>query len=205
MLTARSIGYRWPGGRELFRNVQLELRPGDAVAVEGPSGVGKSTLLAVLGQLLLPTEGTVSVASGVPSSFAWVLQSLNTLGGRSVLANASLIKLIDGESRQGAERAARDVLELLGMAHLANQRAKELSGGELQRLTVARALVSTRRIILADEPTNQLDRANAQLVMSALVGAAESGRAVVIVTHDRESLPPHCRVLRLTEGGLDAP
>lgn len=202
MLTASGVAYLLPGDRELFRDVNLEVEAGSAVAVQGPSGVGKSTLLAVLGRLLSPTTGSVTVTTECTSPFAWVLQTLNTLGARSVLANVCLSNVIDGESRAVTRSNALNILRSLEMEHLAKKRARFLSGGEQQRLTVARALVSTRPIILADEPTNQLDSGNARLVMAALVRAAESGRAVVIVTHDREALPEQCRVLRLTESGL---
>lgn len=203
MLRAIDLGYRLPDERELFHSVSFEVTAGEAVAIEGPSGVGKSTLLALLGGLLAPTHGSVIVSTETAIPFAWVLQSLNTLAARSVLANACVGHLLDDEPKELTRSRALEALELLALKPLAEKRARSLSGGELQRLTVARALVSSRPIILADEPSNQLDRRNAQLVMQALVRAADSGRAVVIVTHDRAALPDHCRVLRLTEHGLD--
>jgi ABC-type lipoprotein export system ATPase subunit len=107
-------------------------------------------------------------------------------------------------SKQASERA-RANLDLVGIGDLADAKARQLSGGELQRLAVARALTSTRPIVLADEPTNQLDRHNARRVMQALVdSAAIEHRCVLVVTHDHEALPDTATVVRLAEDGLHA-
>lgn len=203
MLSATGVGCRLPDGRQLFRHVDLSVQVGETVAIEGPSGTGKTTLLSILGGLEAPTSGTV-VATVPSSGFAWVLQTLNALAARTVLDNARLQTVIDGERRAESELRAHSVLEQLGIGHLAAARARSLSGGELQRLGVARALVSRRPIVLADEPTNQLDAANARRVMRALVDAAhsEASKAVVIVTHDRSSLPAGVRVCHLDADGL---
>lgn len=207
MLTASDVGFRFAGGRRLFAGVSLSLEPGQAVAIEGPSGTGKSTLLALLGGLLDPTEGAVRVESSHRAPFGWVLQSLNSLSARSVLANAELNNVIDGVGRSVARERARLSLDAVGLGDRWRSRARHLSGGELQRLAVARVLASTRPIVLADEPTNQLDRTNATAVMRALFATAEADRRiVVVVTHDHDALPNTVRVLRLTEDGLaDAP
>lgn len=203
MLTASEVGFRFAGGRRLFAGVSLVLEPGEAVAIEGPSGTGKSTLLALLGGLLDPTDGEVRIESAHRAPFGWVLQSLNSLGARSVLANAELNNVIDGIDRSTARGRAREALDAVGLGDRLRSRARQLSGGELQRLAVARVLASTRPIVLADEPTNQLDRANATAVMGALFATAEADqRIVVVVTHDHDALPDACRVLRLTEDGL---
>lgn len=205
MLTARDLSYRLPNGRMLFSNVSLDVGPGEAVAIEGPSGTGKTTLLAVLGGVLAPTTGSVDVDAAHPAPFAWVLQTLNSLGARTVMDNAALFALLDGEARSIAMSRARASLTAVGIEELSRSTARQLSGGELQRLAVARALASRRPILLADEPSNQLDRTNARLVMSALAEAAHDHvRSVVIVTHDRESLSRSTRVLQLNESGLYA-
>jgi ABC-type lipoprotein export system ATPase subunit len=203
MLTASDVGYRFAGGRRLFAGVSLSLERGDAVAIEGPSGTGKTTLLALLGGLLEPSEGEVRVEGAHRAPFGWVLQTLNSLSARSVLANAELNNVIDGVDRSTARDRARRALDAIGLGDRLETRARQLSGGELQRLAVARVLASTRPIVLADEPTNQLDRANAELVMAALFATAVADRrVVVVVTHDHDALPDACRVLRLTEHGL---
>jgi ABC-type lipoprotein export system ATPase subunit len=203
VLTLNDVEYVLPGGRRLFRGVELSLSPGDAVAIEGPSGTGKSTLLAIIGGLLQPTSGTVTISATWKSQrFAWVLQGLNSLGARSALDNAALYDLVDGVKRAEAHRTAAEQLIGLGMGEHMNTRVRRLSGGELQRVAVSRALSCRRPLVLADEPTNQLDHKNAEHVMSALVGVASQGRAVVVVTHDSDALSNRCRVLRLNENGL---
>jgi ABC-type lipoprotein export system ATPase subunit len=185
MLKVNGVGYTLPDGRVLFSDVELGLVPGDAIAIEGPSGTGKSTLLAVLGGLLEPRDGRVLNESTREAPFAWVLQSLNGLTARSVLANACLLGVLDGESLGEVRKRAMSLLTELGLDRHCDKRAKQLSGGELQRLAVARALASTRPVILADEPTNQLDRDNARRVMRLLFeSAAVDQRIVIVVTHD---------------------
>lgn len=203
MLTLNDLEYVLPDGRRLFGGVQLTVLPGEAVAIEGPSGIGKSTLLAIIGGLLRPSSGTVTISAPWRSErFAWVLQGLNSLGARSALDNAALYDLVDGAKRSAARRVAAEQLIGLGLGGHANTRARRLSGGEIQRVAVARALSCRRPLILADEPTNQLDRKNAQHVMSAIFDVVRQGRAVVAVTHDRDALPERCRILRLSESGL---
>jgi ABC-type lipoprotein export system ATPase subunit len=202
VLTARGLGYRLPDGRELFRDLDLHVGPGEAVAIEGPSGTGKSTLLALLGGLLEPTSGTVETADSGNRPFGWVLQSLNSLSARTVMDNAMLYSRLDNRPTRDSRAAAEAALAELGLAGLAHTRVRKLSGGELQRLAVARVVACNRPIVLADEPSNQLDQANARLVMSTLVSSANESRCVVVVTHDRASLPAGCTVLRLAQDGL---
>jgi ABC-type lipoprotein export system ATPase subunit len=203
VLRLENLRYDLPGGRRLFDGVSLQLEPYDAVAVTGPSGSGKSTLLALAGELLKPTAGQV-VCSGPPNrSVAWVLQSLNAFTNRTAKANATLIARLDSDDRPAMRRRYAEVFERLGLTQFGSAEARTMSGGELQRLTVARALISRRPLILADEPTNQLDRENAQVVMEALfAAAADEGRIVLVVTHDENSLPDGSRLCRLTQTGL---
>jgi ABC-type lipoprotein export system ATPase subunit len=201
VLTATNLGVRLPEGRVLFSGVDVEFRAGEASVIVGPSGVGKSTLLFVLGGLLPPTTGTVTgPASG---SCAFVFQGMNGLAARSAIDNASVLAFVDAAERRVAVARAHAELTALGLGDHVGQRANTLSGGELQRLTVARALASDRPLVLADEPTNQLDAANARMVMGRLVEAAGERRCVVIVTHDREAVGNDCRVLRLSSAGLE--
>lgn len=201
MLVAENLSYDLPTGRRLFGGIDLTVDDGEVIAVVGPSGVGKSTLLSVLGGLLKPTTGTVRI--GESDQFAWILQTLNSMSSRSVLDNALLLSLADGEQVRTARERAEASLEAVGLIALHNSKAKHLSGGELQRLAVARSLASSRSILLADEPTNQLDSQNARLVMEQLSKSSTMGRSVVIVTHDLSALPKNVRTLRLTEAGLE--
>lgn len=203
MLTVTDVSYALPTGRTLFRDVNLQLAAGEVAVIEGPSGCGKSTLLALVGGLLSPTTGSVATQTEAPHPWAWVLQSLNSLGARTVLDNAALLATLDGVNPLRARVAAAAALERLGLADRADDRARQLSGGELQRLAVARALTSSRPLLLVDEPTSQLDRTNAGVVMSALVEHAATGAAVLIVTHDRVAVPPTCPIFALHEAGLE--
>lgn len=199
MLRALGVGHRY-GDRRLFSSVDLVMGAGDVVFVVGPSGTGKSTLLLVLGGLLAPTDGTVITVE--PREVAWVLQDLDGLQRRSVIDNAQLYSRIDGGPRRSAHAAATKALGGVGLADLATARASTLSGGENQRLCVARALASRRPVLLADEPTSQLDRTNACVVMNALHKHAARDRCVVVVTHDIDAIPAGARVVELRVNGL---
>jgi ABC-type lipoprotein export system ATPase subunit len=200
VLSATDLSVRLPDGRVLFSGVHAQIRVGEAAVIVGPSGIGKSTLLFVLGGLLQATSGTLTRAT--ERSAAWVLQSLNGLAARSAIDNAAAMALVDGIDPRTARARARSELEAVGLGSRASQRANTMSGGELQRVAVARVLACDRPLVLADEPTNQLDADNARLVMRRVVRAADDGRCVVIVTHDRDALPTGCRMLRLSAGGL---
>ncbi len=169
---------------------------GTLVALWGPSGSGKSTLLSLIGLLMAPTSGTVTV-TGQPawtssaearrlraSMFAWVLQNSACLESRSALDNVAMGPLAEGLRRPEATRRALEALEVVGLADRAASRAVELSGGELQRMTVARALAQDKRIVLADEPTGQLDAKSSATVADALRALAAAGRCVIVATHD---------------------
>jgi len=188
----------------LFEGIDMDLAPGETVTIEAPSGSGKSTLLAILGGLLKPVHGTVQWTGDRSQPVAWVLQTFNVLGSRTVLDNTCVLERLDGRRYRQSRAHACDVLELVGLTPLAHIKAQGISGGEQQRVAVARALVSRRPLLLADEPTNQLDKESAHRVMDALSTAASRGRTVVIVTHDHDSVPSTARRLRLTERGLES-
>ncbi len=195
------VAFDLPDGRTLFHGVDLQLHPGDAVAIAAPSGSGKSTLLAILGGLLPPSSGTVRVDPN--ATYAWIPQTLNALPARSTLDNASLLAVLDGRPRAQARSKARSVLSDLGLQQQTRSRGRTLSGGELQRTVAARAITSDRTVILADEPTNQLDHATAAKVMARLINSATAdGRVVVIVTHDIDALPAGSTILHLDVTGL---
>lgn len=196
------VSFRLPDSRELFSRVNLTLTPGDAVAVSGPSGVGKSTLLGIIGGLLQPTTGSATLRAQ-PTHVAWVLQTLNGLNARTVLDNAALLCRLDGATVPQARQRAAQMLSAVGLSDLAGHRTKVLSGGETQRLAVARALAARRPVLLADEPTNQLDRGNARTIMRQLFAAArDDHRIVIVVTHDAAALPAGATVLSLGADGL---
>ncbi|PDQ36362.1 MAG: hypothetical protein B5766_01310 [Candidatus Lumbricidophila eiseniae] len=175
----------------LFRQLDTIFAPRTMTAFVGPSGSGKSTLLDIAGQVLSPAEGQVflckdddSLSPPVTSDFGWVLQSNTVLAGRTALDNAALGLLASGMSHRQARKRARTVLAELGLEHRLGAPVSELSGGEVQRVTIARCLLSPAPIILADEPTGQLDYASTRTVVAALRSAAEAGKIILLATHD---------------------
>jgi putative ABC transport system ATP-binding protein/lipoprotein-releasing system ATP-binding protein len=134
--------------------------------------------------------------------FAWVLQNSACLEARTAIDNVAMVRLAQGASRRQARLAAHETLEMVGLGDRLHARASELSGGELQRMTVARALLSSRPVVLADEPTGQLDAHNSDLVAGALRACTEAGQAVIVATHD-VAITRHCdRRLTLVDGEL---
>ena len=168
-----------------------EVKAGDRIAVVGPSGSGKSTLLALMAQLDEPTEGQVSWAYfGTtqklrPRHIGLAFQSPSLIPALSVIENVETPLLILGDIENMRERAMA-ALDTVGLGTLADRLPEELSGGQAQRVGVARALVAGPELILADEPTGQLDQATGQNLVAALLAHAEkTGAALVIATHDQ--------------------
>lgn len=202
-LVADGVVVRYPRStREVLAGADLAVEQGETVAILGPSGSGKSTLLSVLGGLVRPTGGVVRVdgaAGGLRDVSAWVLQTVNVLPERSVLDNVVLGGLTRGLTRASAVAEAAARLDAVGLGERLDDPVRVLSGGEVQRVVIARALASGRPFILADEPTGQLDRATSDVVLDALFTTA-GGAAVVVVTHDPEVAARCGRVARIDDG-----
>jgi ABC-type lipoprotein export system ATPase subunit len=167
------------------------VHPGDRVALMGPSGSGKSTLLHLMAGLDDPTVGSVSWpgigrrAGLRPGPVAVIFQGPSLLAPLTVEENVALPVILGGGADPAARAAARDALERLDLAELADKLPEEISGGQAQRVAVARALAGEPSLILADEPTGQLDRANGAVVVDVLLAAAaHAGSALVVATHD---------------------
>lgn len=197
MIVALGVSHAY-GQRVVLDRIDFELQGGESVAVQGPSGVGKTTLLAILGGLVKPQAGQVTRTEQA----AWVLQTNNALPRRTVLDNVALGLLADGVGRRQAEAHAISALSAVGLEDLLNEPARRLSGGELQRVSLARALAMTRALVIADEPTGQLDRSTAELVTDALVAGMSNGRAALIATHDPVVAARCSRVVHLSDGRL---
>ncbi|GMV84690.1 MAG: macrolide ABC transporter ATP-binding protein [Dehalococcoidia bacterium] len=214
-LRLRGVSHRYgPSMPWVVRGIDLEIGDGELVALMGPSGSGKTTLLSILGLLTRPAEGEV-LLDGEPvpgrmaaerrtTEFAWVFQTANALLRRTALENASLQLLARGAARQSAHAVAAAELERVGVGHLAARPARLLSGGELQRVCIARALAAAPRWILADEPTGQLDHATTLEVSAALMAGRPIGTGVIIATHDPEVAHRCGRVIRLVDGAVVA-
>jgi ABC-type lipoprotein export system ATPase subunit len=198
----------------VLAGADLDVERGEFVAVVGRSGSGKSTLLHLLGGLDHPDDGTIEV-DGVRidrldrrgltdlrrRKVGFVFQAFHLLPELSGVENVLLPARLARDGAEAAPRAA-ELIDRLGLAAVARRLPSELSGGEQQRLAVARALVNDPVLLLADEPTGNLDEESGAAVLDLLRRAADSGRAVVLVTHDRAATALADRVLRLETGRL---
>lgn len=189
--------------------VNLEIRRGEYVCVAGPSGSGKSTLLAILGLLDSPSEGqyflknesveNLNVAQRAAirnREIGFIFQSFNLIGDLSVYENVELPLTYRGMSSTERKRRVLEALERVGMSHRARHYPSQLSGGQQQRVAVARALAGSPSILLADEPTGNLDSNNANSVMELLQQLHRDGSTICMVTHDP-------RFTRLAERGIN--
>src|SRR5437660_2638621 len=188
------------GPLSVLRGVSLELQRGEALAVMGPSGSGKSTLLHILGTLDRPTSGTVRLAGKDPFALAerdladfrnrhvgFVFQDHYLLPQCSVLENVLIPTLAARDNRVAAEQWARQLLQRVGLSDRLEHRPAELSGGEKQRVAIARALIHHPKLLLADEPTGNLDRRTAQSVGQMLLELHREAKTIlVVVTHSAE-------------------
>ena len=197
--------------------LDLQVRRGEFVAVMGPSGSGKSTLLNVLAGLERPTAGRVAV-DGVDlgsldeedlaryrrGKVGIVFQAFNLLPRYGVVDNVAFPLLFAGVPQPERQRRASAVLERLGMAPRAAHRPSQLSGGEMQRTAIARALVTEPALLLADEPTGNLDSANGAALLALLDELHDKGQTIVLVTHDATIADRAQRVVRMRDGRIAA-
>ncbi len=197
-------------------SVSLEVRSGEVILILGPSGSGKTTLLSILGCLLRPTEGQVAVNGSDVSllsdaelsrfrrqEIGFVFQSFNLLNFLTAQQNVEVVLGLNGIGGAAARARAADLLGQVGLGHRLDFSPADLSGGERQRVAIARALANQPSLILADEPTGNLDSRNGRLVVDLLASRArERGRGVVIVTHDTRILDVADRVFYLVDGAL---
>lgn len=182
----RGVGHRFADGPMLFRDLTETLLPGHLYAVTGPSGAGKSTLLALLAQWVTPVEGTI-VRRDI-GRMVWVSQQPHGVPGRSALDHVVLPYLARGRHRPEAERSAAELMRSFGLSGVLRARYSTLSGGQAQRLMLARALAAQPELVLVDEPTAQLDRASAELVNGSLSNLARTRTITVVATHDPQTI-----------------
>jgi cell division transport system ATP-binding protein len=214
MIEFQSVSKKYSASAFALREVSLNIGKGELVYLAGPSGAGKSTLLKMIAAIERPSAGRVIVngheigklkRAGVPflrRNLGLILQHQHLLGDRDILANVMLPLVVTGAPRAQAEQRARAALDKVGLLERAKAQPMELSGGEQQRVAIARAIVNRPQIILADEPTANLDRAAAGKVIDALHAFHAVGVTCMISTHDEQVLSAAARVIRLEHGQL---
>ncbi len=179
-----------------LNNVDLRIRKGDFVAIMGPSGSGKSTLMNIIGCLDRPTSGTIIIDGENISTvndnqlavirgrkIGFIFQKFNLMPSMTALKNVALPMVFLGGSKSEREHRASELLAKVGLTNWATHRPSELSGGQQQRIAIARALVNNPAIILADEPTGNLDTKTGEQIMEILVSLNREGRTILLVTH----------------------
>ena len=196
-----------------LQNVSLEVKEGEFVAIMGPSGCGKSTLLNILGLIDNPTEGTY-LLNGIDVSrmqenertelrkgtIGFVFQSFNLIEELNVVENIELPLLYMGISRSERRRRVQEIMERVGIAHRAKHFPCQLSGGQQQRVAIARAVIPSPKIILADEPTGNLDSRNGREVMDLLAELHREGTTIIMVTHSQHDANYADRIVNLFDG-----
>lgn len=198
-----------------LQNVSLNVNKGEFVAVMGPSGCGKSTLLNILGLLDTPTQGTYLLNGKDVSKMSedertelrkgqlgFVFQSFNLIDELNVTENVELPLLYMGTSKKERRQQVKDVIERVAMAHRAQHFPAQLSGGQQQRVAIARAVISHPQIILADEPTGNLDSKHGMEVMDLLKQLHEEGTTIIMVTHSQRDANYADRIVNLFDGEI---
>jgi putative ABC transport system ATP-binding protein len=198
---------------EVLRGINLEIKKGEFVAIAGPSGSGKSTLLGLLAGLDKPTTGHVFIGENEITSLGenklakirgkmlgFVFQSFNLIPTLTALENVELPLLLNGISEP---KRAKELLDLVGLSHRNKHYPTQLSGGEQQRVAIARALVCEPPIILADEPTGNLDSKNSQIIKDLLFRLCQDQeKTVLVVTHDLEFAKQAQRIIHINDGQI---
>jgi putative ABC transport system ATP-binding protein len=201
---------------DALKDVNMRVAPGEVVGLIGPSGSGKSTLLKCLGAVIEPTHGRMTLGGEIIYDNGWKIADLRVLRRDrigfifqapylipflDVTDNVALLPMLAGQKNADARARARDLLEALDMGHRAGAQPSELSGGEQQRVSIARALANRPPVILADEPTAPLDSERALAVMRILEQmASQYQTAIIVVTHDDKIIPTFKRIYDIRDG-----
>ena len=217
VLEVHNVSKRYPGDPpvESLRGVSLTIEEGELLAIVGPSGSGKTTLLHVMGTLDRPTQGEVRVAGQAASDLSdvelsglrahhlgFVFQQFFLLDGVSVLDNVANGLLYRGLPARERRRCAREALEGVGLGHRLGHRPNQLSGGERQRVAIARAVVGSPAIVLADEPTGNLDTAAGGAVVALLQQLNRHGTTIAVITHNHDVAAAMHRRIELKDGRI---
>jgi putative ABC transport system ATP-binding protein len=214
-LELRDVGKEYPGGVHALRRVSVDILRGDQVAVVGPSGSGKTTMLTILGTLERPTTGEVRVTgrdvvkasdsdlAGLRAfEIGFVFQGFHLQDSMSALDNVANGMLYTGAPLRERREAAKGALERVGLGQRITHRPQQLSGGEKQRVAIARAIAKHPTIILADEPTGNLDSKSGQAVLELLHELAAEGATLALITHDDHVAETFARRLQMRDGEI---
>ena len=199
----------------VLKGIDLEIKDGEFLALMGPSGSGKSTLLNIIGCLDRPTSGRL-ILQGMDISrtsdeelarirreeIGFIFQTFNLIGRISVLQNVEIPMMLRGFPRAKRKNRAMELLQSVNIADRADFSPQNISGGERQRVAIARALANDPRIIIADEPTGNLDLKNSSEVMKILTQLNREGRTIIMVTHNSEITENCSRIIRLRDGRI---
>jgi len=216
ILRLSSVSYAYSPGEWLFEGLDFELQRGEHVAIQGMSGCGKSTLLNIMAGLEVPTQGEVlwmeqSTASWTPEQrrtcrlreMGFVFQAFHLLPHLTALQNVMVPLLLGGQTESASTEAARSLLTDLGLQHRLEAKPAQLSGGEQQRVALARSLVHEPQVIFADEPTGNLDTVTASHALSLLIDLCRARQtSLILVTHSDDAARSMGKCLRLTSKGL---
>jgi putative ABC transport system ATP-binding protein len=213
MIALTEVTKTYPGGVSALRGVSLAIERGEMVAIVGPSGSGKSTMLHLIGTLDRPSTGTVRIDGHDVAALSdrelsalrartvgFVFQQFHLAVGATALDNVADGLLYGGVPRGERRRRAAETLTAVGLEHRLDNRPHELSGGEKQRVAIARAIIGGPPVLLADEPTGNLDTASGAGVMTLLGDLHTAGTTVVIITHDREIADSVPRQIHVRDG-----
>jgi len=200
---------------QALRGLDIEIKEGEFIAIMGPSGSGKSTLLHLLGCLDVPTDGKVqlgeveladldedTLAQIRGKKIGFVFQTFNLIPTLTALENVELPLFFQGVPRREQQRRAQELLEKVGLGDRVHHKPSQLSGGERQRVAIARALANDPEIILADEPTGNLDSESGKAVLELLKQLNREGRTIILVTHNPEAAAYADRIVRIKDGKI---
>ncbi len=220
VIDIKGIRRDFPLGQEIvkvLKGIDLQIEKGEYVALMGPSGSGKSTLMNLLGCLDTPTEGSYLLSGQDVSNMSddelaeirnkeigFIFQTFNLLPRTTALDNVALPMIYAGASKKARTERAKEVLTDVGLADRMDHRPNQLSGGQRQRVAVGRALVNKPSIILADEPTGNLDSKTSDEIMKLFSDIHKAGNTVIVVTHEEEVALHAHRVIRLRDGLIES-